>query len=45
MLHARKRGFSLIEVLLSLALISGASILLLKQQVELARAVREVHVI
>jgi prepilin-type N-terminal cleavage/methylation domain-containing protein len=45
MVHARKRGFSLTEVLVCLVLISGASMLLLKKQVDLMRAVHEVRVI
>ncbi|MCH9755858.1 MAG: prepilin-type N-terminal cleavage/methylation domain-containing protein [Gammaproteobacteria bacterium] len=45
MVHARKRGFSLTEVLVCLALISGSSLLLLKKQAALDRAVLDVHVV
>ena len=45
MVHARKRGFSFAEVLVSLALISGGSLLLLKKQADVARLLREVHVV
>ncbi|MCH9689063.1 MAG: prepilin-type N-terminal cleavage/methylation domain-containing protein [Gammaproteobacteria bacterium] len=44
MVHARKRGFSLTEVLVSLALISGGSLLLLKQQVVLGQLLSDVHI-
>lgn len=37
------RGFSFVEVLVSLTLISGTSLVLLKQQGEISRSVREIH--
>lgn len=37
-----KRGFSLVEVLVCLMLISGTSLLLFKQQIQLKHSVRKI---
>ncbi len=44
-MHARKRGFSFTEVLVSLVLIASASLLILKKQVELERILHDTELV